>query len=438
MGDSLVRVQVVGHGRRLDVCLPSRVPVWEFLPEVSRGLGGGDATVGLVTTTGELLDGAVDLDQQGVRHGDVLTVAPPSEHRAPVLHDDLVRAVHDRARAVVAGWTSEAARSAATLTACGAVAVALAVLTVVPRPPEESVAPLVVCVGALLLLARAVRRPGSPTWSRVAVGWTAVGSAWVAGDVLSVGLGVWGPYVSLATAGAVGLTLVATAGRTWPLYVPPVLVTTVWAATGVVSEALGLLSWQVAIAVLAAGTLVASLLPATVVELTVVRGRGEDPDGAEGIDLARLDADLVLAHRLVLAGSLTGTALTLSVAPLAVVAGPVPTVLVLLLVLLRVLRVRHQRALASWCAALVGAGCSTLAVLASIALLRPGWVPWAVVALALLAATLTVLVPDGDRPSSRRAWCADVVEVAVVVLLPVVTSLALWRPEGLGPDGLPW
>src|SRR5690606_17934778 len=161
----------------------------------------------------------------------------------------------------------------------------------------------------LLLLVRTVRRPGAAAWSRVAVGWTTVGGVWVAGRALVGGLEPWGAYVPLLAAGAVGGVLVVTAGRTGPLHVPPVPGAAAWVATGVVSEALGLPAWQVALAGLAAGTLVASLVPAAVVELTVARGHAETRAPDHGIDLARLDADLLLAHRLVLAGSVTGTAL---------------------------------------------------------------------------------------------------------------------------------
>lgn len=432
MAHSLVRVQVVGHGRRLDVCLPARVPVWEFLPEVSRGLGGdGVAAAGLVTATGELLDAGADLQGQGVRHGDVLTVAPPAEHQPPVLHDDLVRAVHDRARVVLPGWGPEAARTTALVVATAAPTVALGLLLTVPGAQASTLALAGLCALVLLALGQVAERRAAPAWCRVLVGWLGVTCAGVAGSALAPTAGAWGPYVPLAAAGGVGLVLVVTAGSLWPLHVPPVLVSTTSAASGLAAEVARVPPWEALLALVATGTLVASLLPAAVVELTVARGQ----DASEGVDLERLDADLVLAHRLVLAGSLTGTLLTLAVVPAAASAGVAPTAVVLLLVALRLLRVRHQRSRAVCLAGVVGAGACVLAVVLAVASARPELVPWVVGALVLLAATVT-LGALGEVRSPRRAWCADLVEVAVVVSLPVVTTVTLWWPR-VWPSGGP-
>lgn len=440
---SLLRVQVVGHGRRLDVCLPARVPVWEFLPEIVRGLGAGAApdvgaeagaaVPGLVTAAGVRLDESQNLERQGVRHGDVLAVAPVAEHHPPVLHDDLVQAVHARARVVLTAWGPGATRTAAHLVACLAAAAGLAMVVRAPLAPPVVVALTAPLAALLVGLAETARRRGDPSWCRVTLAWLAVGCAWVVGTALAHRAGPWAAPLAAAVAVAVGVMLLGTAGRRWPLYAPPVLVVTVWTTCLVGAEAMQVPAWQLLLVSVAVGVLLAGALPGVVVELTVARGQADGLDGgasstpsSAGVDLDRLDADLVLAHRIVLAWSLTGTGLVLCAVPYAVEAGAASTAVVLLVTLLRWLRARHQR---SWALSVAGVGGAVLVAVvtvACVAALRPDWVVVAVPSLAGLAVAAALARPDADSP--RRAWWGDVVEVGAVVCLPVLVTLAVWGP----------
>lgn len=438
MTESLVRVQVVGHGRRLDVCLPADVPLWEFLPEVARGLGAGDtgdeAVVGaLVTTAGQRLDGGGDLRRQGVRHGDVLTLAPAAEHHPPVVHDDLVQAVHARARVVLAAWSDAAAGTAAYVVACVALTAALAFLVGVSSTPEIALTLAGALALALGVVAHAAHRQQAPSWSQVLTGWLAVGCAWVVGAALGPGLGGGGAYAPVVAALAVGVAVLLAAGRRWPLHTPPLLVVAVWSACGVVAATLQVPAWQVVLVALTAGVLVAGVVPGTVVELTVARSQVH-PSGH--VDVRRVDADLLLAHRIVLAWSLTGTGLTLCVVPGAVASGASGVAALALVSGLRLLRVRRQRSASLVLAAVAGTGVAALFVLARVAVLHPEWLPSVVVGLACLAGVVAsmgragaVAATGGDTGGSWRAWCADVVEVAAVVLLPLAVTAALWWPR---------
>lgn len=439
MTSSLLRVQVVGHGRRLDVCLPAHVPVWEFLPEVLRGLGGtSDAAQScLVTAAGVRLEFAEDLGRQGVRQGDVLTVAPAAAHTPPELHDDLVQAAHARARVVVEEWTGEAARHTAYALGCGAVAAALMVLARGPSPGPGAILFATLCLPALVALGVTAHREGAPTWWRVAVGWLAPGAAWVLGSALAPSGAAWGGYVSPAMVAVVGVLLVVTGGRDAPLYAPPPLAAAVWTAAALLGEQIQVPPWQVVLVALVVGVLVSGVVPGAVVELTVTRGQSALQTH---VDLDRLDADLVLAHRIVLAWSLTGTLTLLCVVPYAVHAGAAATTAVLLVVLVRWLRTRRQR---SWALSLAGVGGAALSlgwVGFLVSAVRADWTPAVVVVAACLAAVAVVMSSTASNGGSSpwRDWCADVLEVVAVVCLPLAVTAALWWSTGWSTGWSGW
>lgn len=436
---TLVRTQVVGAGRRLDVSLPARVPVWEFLPEVLRALEWPDESPAttLVTLGGEALDPGRELREQGVVDGDVLTVAAPGDHAPAVLHDDLVETVHARVRAVVAPWRSADSRLACAVAALVGTALTL-VLVLVARP--SGVTGFAVPAGALLVAAVPACLPHLPAGLSAAGGWLAVLAAWVAaGSVTAVapGLASWLPW---AVASATGVVLLLGAGPTWPLRLPPLVALAVATAAGAAESVLGVPAWQVVVVVLVGAVLLAGAAPALVAEVTLQRSRGE-PASAAGADRTRavppaagpapLDPELRLAHRLLTSLHLSGTLLLLSVTPAVVGHGPPAVGALGLLVSLRTLRLRHQRSRAHVLAGLVGGGtwCAVAAtcLVAADSTLLPLLAAGVLVASTLAAVgAATVDRTRGPGWEVGRGWCADVVEVALMVLVPATVTVSLW------------
>lgn len=96
----LLRISIVGEGRRLDVAIPRQVPLIEVMPTFARNLGLLDARI---TTTGYVLqrvDGtplkpAMSAGDQDVESGDVLTLSRGGLVATPRVYDDIVEAVLD-------------------------------------------------------------------------------------------------------------------------------------------------------------------------------------------------------------------------------------------------------------------------------------------------------------------------------------------------------
>ncbi|QCX28846.1 EsaB/YukD family protein [Nocardioides jishulii] len=424
---SLLRVQVAAPRRRLDVSLPAEVALWEILPEVLRGLGWShdpSRTV-LVTAGGKRLDPERGLLGQDVADGDVLTAAHHEEHRPAVLHDDLVEAVHERSREVLASWGPGSAERAGTLVPLTLVGLVLVVLLVSRLPAGTSAA---VGAGALLVLAVTVlmTRAAGPSWAPVAGGWLGVPITMVTGWHASVagGLGATEATVaSGAAAAAVGLVAPVMASSRWPLSTPPLVVMAVWGLAEAVSTTVGPPRWEVLLVVLALGCLVATAVPSFAVGATVTRGQAE----GSGVDVARLDADIFLAHRLVLSLQWSGTVLLLTVVPFVVPHGMAATAVLLVVLLVRLLRLRHQRSSTVVATGLVGAGVTVTWLVLHVVLHQPAWLPGVLGVLlagALLIPLVVVAVPRGAS-GAWWGWLGDTAETVLVVSLPLTVTVTL-------------
>ncbi|GGD12793.1 EsaB/YukD family protein [Nocardioides daphniae] len=429
---SLLRVQVTAQRRRLDVSLPAEVALWEFLPEVLRGLGWrhDHARTVLVTAAGRRLDPERGLHGQDVVDGDVLTVAHAQEHQPAVLRDDLIEAVHERARVVLPSWSDGAAARARVVAPLVLAGLVVAVLSTAPLPP------LLVAVASsgtlgVLAVAAYVGRDG-PTWGAVTTAWLAVACASSVGRsgalVLGLGAGDVGVVAALA-AGAVGLVALLVHGAYWPLHLPPLVAVAVWTAAGALTVPVGVPRWEVLLVVLAGATLVSTAVPALTVGATVARNRGE-PEST--IDVERLDVDILTAHRLVLALHLAGSLLLLALVPYAVGGGALPVGALLVLGAVRLLRLRHQRTAAMVAAGLASALLTSAWLVLHVVLARPDWVPW-VLAVALGAAVAVCLATALTGGARERAgagawwgWCGDAAEMVLVVVLPLTVTAALW------------
>jgi len=107
---ALVRVSIVSEGRRLDVGVPTQVPLVELLPGFARSLGVLDPTLAhggyaLHKADGTILDPARGAGSQGLRDGELLTLVRGGLIVEPRIYDDVVEAVIDATSEQHTPWT---------------------------------------------------------------------------------------------------------------------------------------------------------------------------------------------------------------------------------------------------------------------------------------------------------------------------------------------
>jgi len=187
----LARVTVNTPQRRLDVALPEQVPVAELLPELLRHAGDGLADAGeqhggwvLRRLDGAALVAAQGLQQQGVRDGEVLQLAPARLEWPELEYDDVVETIAVGARRRGAAWSPAASRRATLAAAAAPLAVGL--LAVVAGGPGRGVgaaAGFAVAV-ALLLAGVVASRAYGDARAGATLGGYALPYAFVAGALL--------------------------------------------------------------------------------------------------------------------------------------------------------------------------------------------------------------------------------------------------------------
>lgn len=156
---SVIRVSVASEGRRLDVGVPSQVPIVELLPGFARTLGVLDPSLAhggyaLQRADGSRLDPALTCGAQGVQDGDLLTLARGIELAQPRVYDDIVEAVIDATTAQHRPWTAQ--DNARTALAIGLGLVALSALALALIGPGAPLAWIVAVGGAVVLAATGV------------------------------------------------------------------------------------------------------------------------------------------------------------------------------------------------------------------------------------------------------------------------------------------
>jgi type VII secretion integral membrane protein EccD len=116
-GAGLSRVTVVAPRTRIDLALPSDIPVAHLLPTLlgMAGEAGGDGGSGhggwcLATLTGEIIDPDRSLSSLGVLDGDLLQLRRRSDSAPPPLFDDVVEAVAQAQPGSYRPWTPHTAR----------------------------------------------------------------------------------------------------------------------------------------------------------------------------------------------------------------------------------------------------------------------------------------------------------------------------------------
>jgi len=107
---ALVRLSIVSEGRRLDVGVPTQVPLVELLPGFARSLGVLDPTLAhggyaLHRADGTILDPARGAGSQGLRDGELLTLVRGGLIVEPRIYDDVVEAVIDATSEQHTPWT---------------------------------------------------------------------------------------------------------------------------------------------------------------------------------------------------------------------------------------------------------------------------------------------------------------------------------------------
>ncbi|WP_110180638.1 type VII secretion integral membrane protein EccD [Nocardioides solisilvae] len=442
----LVRVTVTSGSRRVDLVLPSAVPVAELVPELARSVGLLDASTvyggyRLVTQDGRQLSNEAGLTMQGVEDGGVLAVTAGYREKPPQVYDDVVEAMADVVEHELSPWEPEAGRRTALWAASLLLGLGALALLVQGESLLGGVAAAVI---ALLLASGAVvlARAQDEPQAAVAVALLAGVYAAVAGLVLAPGeLGAWQwplPSSTFATpllcAGAAVLVVGVIAlvgiddGRALvlPVGVVGAVLTVVGAVVQVTDGSPSVVLTVVLTVVVLLGNvfpwLALGLTSTKVEQVVTLADVTKDPDD---IDPEQVAADARMAHEILLAVAATVGVLITLVAPFAVERGVTGTLLVVMCCLAVMLRTRQYRTRSEVLAGLVSGIAGLVATAVSVLFLHPEWRAGSAVALAVVGAVLLVMTLAPPPASVRRGRVGDVVEsIALLSLLPL-TVLAV-------------
>ena len=419
---------VAGGTRRADLVVPGAIPVAELLPVLARTLGLLDAATvhggyRLVTPVGRELAGDGGLMGQGVEDGDLLVVAIGVEGPAPRVYDDLVEATADVVERELTPWDPASGRQVATVTVgllLGLAAVAL--LTQRGSLPAAVTAAVVAVslIGGAVVLSRARHEPRAA----VTTAWLATAHAAVAGllaaDRAAPGLPVAAAGGAALLAGLVGLVGLDV-GRV--LMAPPVIAGTAFLATGLATRGAGFDPAVVLTTVLVLAVMAASVFPWLALESAgpTVRPFNVPADVTADpveIPLARVAADVRVAHDRLLALSASVGLLLVLAAPLAVSLGLAGTLVAVLASLVLMLRTRQYLSGVDVLVGIVSGVAGLASVATAVLWLHPHWRPAAAGALATGGGVLLALTLLPATPSVRRGRLGDVAESVSLLLLP--------------------
>lgn len=420
--------------RRVDLVLPSAVPVAELLPELARSVGllDGSTVYGgyrLVTQEGRQLAADASLTMQGVEDGVVLAVAAGVDDEPPRVYDDVVEAMTDIVERDLKPWEPATGRRTALVAASlllGLGAVALLIQGGLLAAVAAALVATGLVTGAVVLC----RVQGEPE-AAVAVAWMGSAYAAVAGFMFAPEDALFGMPVAAAGAGALLAGLVALVGldEGRALVIPPVVVGAIALATGVVMEVAAFDAAVVLTTALVLIVIVGSVFPwlalgatsTSVEQLYTVADITADPGE---IDAQGVGADARIAHEILVAVSATVGLLLVLIAPLAVSLGLFGTLVAVMSCLIVMLRTRQYRigseALVGLVSGILGLGSVAISVL----VLHPDWRPAAAVSLAATGAVLLAVTLLPATPSVRRGRLGDIAETVALVTLPPLLVLA--------------
>ncbi len=431
---ALVRVTVASGTRRVDLVLPSELPVDELLPELARAVGlldRGRASVGyaLVTTDGRVLSGAPGLHTQGVVDGALLTVAALDDLPLPTARDALVEAVIEVAESAVAPWDVTAARGAAR-GAAGLLLVVGAIALLVEGGRWAAVLAGAVA-GALVAGAMALSHARSAREPATAMLFGGAAYAAVSGTLAWPGDGRLGPApvgVGLGILAAGAVALVGLREHRVRAAVP-CAVGALLAIAGLVSHAGGIDPGVVLTAVLVMLVLASSALPwlalsAAGVTPEPLRSPADPGTESSQIDEQRLAVDLSTAQDLVVTGSVTVGLLLVLATPFAVSLGVAGALVALASSLAVMLRTRRYRSAVLVQVGLGSALAGLVALAGSAMWLHESWRPVLAVAVTTSGALMLVVALVPVRSTPWRTRLADIVESGAVLALPPLLVLA--------------
>ncbi|GGR64978.1 type VII secretion integral membrane protein EccD [Micromonospora fulviviridis] len=227
----LSRITIVAPRTRMDLALPSDVPLADLLPTLLRYAGEDLADEGvrhggwsLSRLGGQPLDGGRTAAQLGVRDGEVLYFNPRSAAAPEIVFDDVVDAVATATNQRAGVWQVGTTRAFSVLFA-GAALAAGAAATLLAGPPQlpGALAALVVAVALLISAAVLSRAVGDSRTGAVlamgGLGYAAIGGLLVlAGDRRLTELA--SPHVLLAATAVVlfGAVAALAVGDRLPLF----------------------------------------------------------------------------------------------------------------------------------------------------------------------------------------------------------------------------
>jgi hypothetical protein len=250
----------------------------------------------------------------------------------------------------------------------------------------------------------------------------------VAGFMLAPDGPVFGLPVAYAGAGAAlaGLVCLVGLGVGRTLMIPPVVVGAIFLATGLVMRAAPFDPAVVLTIALTVVVMLGSIFPwlalgatgTTVDQLYTTQDITADP---EDVDPARVEADALVAHQILVAVSATVGLLLVLIAPLAVSMGLAGTLLAVVCCLVVMLRTRQYRTGSEVLVGLVSGIAGLLSVAVALLWLHPEWRPMAALTLAATGAVLLAATLVPSTPSVRRGRFGDLAEtVALLALLPLL------------------
>jgi len=430
----LVKVAVTSGTRRVDLVLPSAVPVAELLPELARSVGllDGSTVYGgyrLVTHEGRELAADSSLTLQGVEDGVVLTVAAGVDDEPPRVYDDVVEAMTDIVERDLRPWEPASGRRTA-LAAASLLLGLGAIALLIQGGLLASVAAALVATGLVTGAIVLSRAQGEPE-AAVAVAWMGATYAAVAGLMFAPDGPLFGLPVAAAGAGALiaGLIALVGLGEGRTLVIPPVVVGAIFLATGLVMEAAAFDAAVVLTTSLVVIVIIGSVFPwlalgatsTSVDQLFTVADVTADPDE---IDASTVGADARIAHEILVAVSSTVGLLLVLIAPLAVSLGLWGTLVAVMCCLVVMLRTRQYRVGSEVLVGLVSGIAGLASVAVSVLYLHPDWRPAAAVALAATGAVLLAVTLLPSTPSVRRGRLGDIAETVALVSLPPLLILA--------------
>lgn len=151
---AVLRLSVVSDDRRLDVGVPSQVPLVEIIPGFARSLGVLDPTLthggyALQRADGTPLDPARGAAAQGVQEGELLTLVRGGLVAEPRVYDDVVEAVIDATAEQHGAWSPKDSSRTALFVSTTFLALCALLLLATPR---DSLLPAIIAGSGAVVL----------------------------------------------------------------------------------------------------------------------------------------------------------------------------------------------------------------------------------------------------------------------------------------------